>query len=170
VTSGPLNRAAYRVRQFGGALRPRLADSERDEAEAVLGDRLIQAFDSMPLRDRRHCFDVYQTLKRNGSSDPDLLTAALLHDAGKGSPAGARIRLWHRVAYVLLAAGDPRALTRLADGRGGLAALHHHSERGARLAQELGASPAVVDLIAHHEDRGHDDERHRLLRAADDAC
>ncbi|MDO8614460.1 MAG: hypothetical protein Q7T33_01830 [Dehalococcoidia bacterium] len=172
-----ISRALYRARQFAGALRPRREAAERAQAAGVLGEALIPLFDSMSLRDQRHCFGVYRTLAAQGCCDSHLLMAALLHDAGKGRLAGADIRLWHRVAYVVLGAGAPALLNRLAGGRGGpfagpragLAALHHHGQRGAALAHGLGAPPAVVELIARHEDASPTDERLRLLRAADDA-
>jgi hypothetical protein len=166
-----LSRATYRSRQFAGALRAHLHESERAEARGALGEHLLPLFESMAPRDQRHCFDVYLALKAGGCRDRGLLVAALLHDAGKGSMAGGPVRLWHRVAYVLLAAAAPGALGRLAaGGRGGLAALYHHAEKGATLAASLGAPADVVETIRRHEERGHGDERLRLLRAADDAC
>jgi hypothetical protein len=109
-------------------------------------------------------------LLSNGCRDSDILMAALLHDAGKGRLAGAKVRLWHRVAYVALAASSPALLRLLARSRSGLASLHHHSERGAVLADALGAPTPVVDLIRRHEEADAGDERLRLLRMADDAC
>ena len=52
----------------------------------------------------------------------------------------------------------------------GLAALSQHAERGALVAEALGAPVAVVELIRRHEDDGTVDERQRLLRLADDCC
>jgi hypothetical protein len=164
------SRALYRTRQFAQALRPRLSDGERQEARRVLGDGLVQLFDSMTVRDRRHCFDVYRALLARGCSDSDVLMAALLHDAGKGRLAGAPVHLWHRVAYVLLAAAAPALLERVVASGGGLASLHQHSARGAALAEAFAAPSPVVELIARHEDAATGDERLRLLRIADDSC
>jgi len=163
-------RPLYRTRQFFGAISPRIENSERAEAADLLGDRLWLLFESMSERDQRHSLDVLRLLKQRDSHDDELLMAALLHDAGKGRLAGVRVRLWHRVAYVLLSAAAPAALNRLANSRGGLGALHHHAERGAVVAEALGATAAVVELIRRHEERDPPDERLRLLRAADDAC
>lgn len=136
----------------------------------MLGTGLMPLFESMSPRDRRHCFDVYQALLAQRGGDANLLTAALLHDAGKGGMAGDDVRLWHRVTYVILSAGAPWLLRRLADGgRGGLASLHQHPERGAALAETLGAPADVIELVRRHEERTGGDERLRLLRAADDA-
>jgi len=137
-----------------------VTDRERLEAATFLGPALWALFDSMCRRDQRHCLDVYQALRRQGCRDEELLKAALLHDIGKGRSAGAQVRLWHRVGYVLLAALAPGLLERLAHN-GGLGALHHHAERGALLAAEAGAPQAVVALIRHHEDR--------WLQTADDS-
>ena len=163
-------RPVYRTRQLIGALNPSIGRSERSEAEQLLGPRLWALFESMSKRDQRHCLDVYRTLKEQAHTDPDLLIAALLHDSGKAALAGVKVKLWHRVAYVLLAAGAPWALRRLARGRSGLAALDQHAERGALVAEALGASRAVVELIHTHEDVGPVDERQRLLRIVDDSC
>ncbi len=62
-------------------------------------------FAAMPVADRRHALDVVGRLIAAGHDDPDLLAAALLHDAAKGH----RMRLWHRVAGVLLEAMAPRS-------------------------------------------------------------
>jgi len=163
-------RPLYRTRQFLGALKPRIGDGERTEAAELLGERLWPLFESMSDRDQRHSLDVCRILKEQGCRDENLLMAALLHDAGKGRLAGVRVRLWHRVAHVLLTTGASAALRRLANGRGGLAALHRHADRGAVVAEALGAPPAVVEIIRRHEERGSSDENLRLLREADDAC
>lgn len=166
-----LSRGLYRSRQFAGALWARLDEAERDEARGVLGAGLTPLFESMGLRDQRHCFDVYRTLLGEGCGDPRLLAAALLHDAGKGRLAGDAVRLWHRVAYVVLSACAPWLVRRLTDGgRGGLASLRHHPERGAALAEKMGAPAEVVELVRRHEERGGGAERLPLLRAADDSC
>ncbi len=103
-----------------------------------------------------------------GQGKDDLLTAALLHDAGKG-----RIAIWHRVAYVLLEAASPPLLRRLAmpgDGPGWRQALdrcHRHPELGAQLAEEAGSSGIAVALI--REDSEHAPrELLAALKAADE--
>lgn len=164
-----LSRALYRARQFREALHPTISAAERREARETLGRDLALLFASMQPRDQRHCFDVYRSLRRQGGSHREVLQAALLHDAGKGRLAGAHIRLWHRVAYVLLAAATPGLLQRLARDSNAFACLHNHPARGAALAQAHGASPAVVELIARHEQHDAAGEPARLLRAADDA-
>jgi hypothetical protein len=164
------SRPLYRTRQFFGYFRPRVENDERAEAKHLLGERLWSLVESMSERDQRHSLDTFRLLREQGHEDPDLLSAALLHDVGKGRLAAARVRLWHRVAYVLLATVAPPLLRRLSDGRGGLADLHHHADRGAVVAEALGIGPIAVELIRRHHDDVPADERLDLLRAADDAC
>lgn len=158
----------YRTRQLVASLRPKVSDEEFAEARALLGPNLIRLFDSMSPRDRRHCFDVYRHLVTAGVDDSELLCAALLHDSGKGTMSGTTVRLWHRVFYVLLAAGSPTLLRRLSSGRGGLSVVRRHAEIGGLLAQSMGASERLVRMIEEHEYRHHEDEGQSMLRSADD--
>jgi hypothetical protein len=163
-------RAAYRIGQFLGSLRPRVSAGERAELAPLLSAAEQRLFDSMTLRDQRHGLDVCQTLTRQGQHDPALLAAALLHDVGKG-----RISLWQRVAYVLLRAAAPALLARLAADEGAawrqaLWRCLHHPERGAEMAAAAGSAPEVVRLIRLQESDDSGDSRLRLLRAADEAC
>lgn len=165
-----LRRPAHRIRQFFASLSPRLDGDQKAEVRRQLGERLLTLFESMSLRDQQHCYGVYHRLREQGCRDADLLTAALLHDAGKGRMAGDAVRLWHRVAYVVLSTASPpvlRWLTRT--GRGGLATLRHHPEAGARLAESLGAAPRVVETILRHEDPVPADDPLNLLQSADES-
>jgi hypothetical protein len=107
----------------------------------------------MPRYDQRHSLNVMRSLRAAGYVDPDLLTAALLHDVAKSSGP---LRLWHRVAIVLLKAFAPRWLDWLArEVRPGhwrypFYAHRLHPEIGARWAEEAGCAPLTAWLIAHH--------------------
>ena len=162
------SRPLYRTRQFFGALRPRVRRSELRAARALLGTRLTPLFSSMSRRDQRHCLDMCEKLRAWGCEDGDVLTAALLHDAGKGSMAGGRVRLWHRVAYVLLEAGAPSMIRPLSRYSRGLRALRRHGERGVVLVEALGAPAEVVRLLREMERRETADSRALLLREADE--
>lgn len=162
-------RMLHRSRQFFGALRPRVDAGLQTEAFALLNEAEQRLFASMTLRDQQHCLDVYGRLRDQGHDDRELLAAALLHDAGKG-----QIALWHRVAYVLLEAGAPAALDRLAEAGSGPGWRHalyrcrHHPELGAELSRAAGSSAQVVALIRAADDTAMD-ERQLALQSADDA-
>ena len=162
-------RAAYRSRQFFGSLRARVGEEERLEVAAHLTPAEQDLFYSMEPRDQRHALDTLGILRAGGQRDPSLLAAALLHDVGKGP-----IRLWHRVAFVLLKAVSPGFLSRLAAGdgpgwRGALARSLNHAERGAALAEAAGSTAEAVRLIRLHRTPPGDDVVLALLQAADDA-
>jgi hypothetical protein len=165
IVSGPL----YRARQVGWALRPGVGDAERTEAREVLDERLFALFEAMDAADQRHCIDVYRAARSAGCEDQEVLTAALIHDCGKAASAeDGRVRLWHRVAYVVLGTVAPRVLRRLARRPGGLRLLERHAERGLELAAANGASQGVLALVQGMEDGETSDERVLLLREADD--
>ena len=127
-------------------------------------------FASMPVADRRHGLDVADELLRAGYDDPDLLGAALLHDAAKGH----RTRLWHRVAAVLLEALAPSVLRRLADPdpaswRHPFHLYLHHAPMSADMALAAGCAPRLAAFI-RGEAAAEDDARLlHALTVADDA-
>ena len=143
-----LGNALYRSRQFFSSLRPRVDAVTRDEAFALLSEGERELFGTMTPRDQQHCLNVYRRLQDKGHTERDLLTAALLHDAGKG-----RIALWHRVAFVLLEGGAPGVLRRAALPANGPAwrqALYrcmHHADIGAEAARRAGSSDRTIALI-----------------------
>jgi hypothetical protein len=162
-------RAAYRSRQFFGALRARVGEGERSEVAANLTPAEQALFFSMEVSDQRHALDAFRIVKANGRRDASLLAAALLHDVGKG-----RISVWQRVVFVLLKAVSPQLLRRLAsDGgrgwRGALARSLDHAERGAALAEAAGSTPETVRLIRLHRTPAGDDVALAMLQAADEA-
>jgi hypothetical protein len=138
-------------------------------AHRILPGAAASLFDRMPVADRRHAMDVVHRLLAAGHDDRDLLVAALLHDAAKGS----RMRLWHRIAGVLLEALAPSLLLRLAspDTRSWRHPFHlylHHAELSAGIARAAGCSERAAAFI-----RGlpaePDAHLGRALEAADDA-
>jgi len=166
-----LARALYRSRQFFRSVGASLSAEDRAEVAQRLNAEQQRLFYAMTARDQRHCLDVFHALQRDGHDDPDLLLAALLHDVGKGP-----VRLWHRVAYVLIRALSPRLLRRLSSDSGSgwrqaLASFSDHSRQGAALVETTGAPEAVVALVRLHSgDEIGADPRVALLRAADESC
>jgi hypothetical protein len=153
-------RSRYRVQQFVAKLR------RQDAVDgAVLTPYLStvqrKLFRSMPTTEQRHALDVLYDLREGGHEERALAQAALLHDVGKVLPhvrwgkASKRVRLWHRVARVLLQAIHPTLLHRLAaddsdSWRYPFFILLHHAALGAELAAEAGVEPLAVSLIHWH--------------------
>jgi hypothetical protein len=161
----------YRVRQFFRALFARVSDEELEQAARILTPAALALFCSMPIQDQRHGLDVCVALRQAGHTKPDLLAAALLHDAGK---AAARLPAWQRAVIVLLGRFAPRLLARLSQGAPQGCALSlpkgpalslpkgwrrpfvvhaRHPQAGARWAEEAGCSPLTVALIRRHQDQ-----------------
>jgi hypothetical protein len=159
----------HRVAQFVAHVRARVEPFEAAFARRVLTDEAWSLFTAMPVADRRHALDVATRLTAAGLDDPDLLTAALLHDAAKGG----HMRLWHRVAGVLLEAASPRLLRRLASRDPGswrhpFHLYVHHGPMSADLAERAGCPPRVVAFMRGSVGAA-DVRLLHALRAADDA-
>jgi hypothetical protein len=162
--------STYRIGQFVAHVRARVAPGEEADARAILGERAWPLFAAMSVADRRHGLDVVGRLRAAGLEERDLLTAALLHDAAKGH----RVRLWHRVAGVLLEAASPRLLERLAaaDPRSWRHPFHlylHHARLSADLAERAGCSPRVVAFLRGSASGPADVQLFHALKVADDA-
>ena len=150
-------------------LRARVMPAEEELARSVLPSGAARLFATMPVADRRHALDVSGRLLAAGHDDPDVLCAALLHDAAKGH----RMRLWHRVAGVLLDAIAPGLLRRLASPDSGSwrHAFHlylHHAELSAEMAMAAGCGPRAGAFI-RGAGAGDDARLQRALTEADDA-
>jgi hypothetical protein len=159
----------HRVGQFVAHVRARVDPSEEALAERVLPTTARPLFDGMPVADRRHGLDVAQRLLAAGHDDRDLLAAALLHDAGKSH----RLRLWHRVAGVLLEAFAPGLLRRMASPdehswRHPFYIYLHHDAISAEMAVAAGCAPRAGDFI-RGQPSDVDAPLQSALKAADDA-
>ncbi len=155
-------RPFYRTRQVVHALRPQINEADLEYARSLLNEAQRDLFFAMQRRDQRHGLEVASRL-RPQTDNRDLLTAALLHDCGKGA-----VPVWLRILNVL----SPEALSRLAseNGRSWRRAayrLAHHARLGARLADGAGASPTTVRLI-RGEAEPDEEPLLALLYAADD--
>jgi hypothetical protein len=138
----------HRVTQLVSHLTARVSASDVALAHEILPSFAWALFDGMPVADQRHGLDVAGRLLAGGIDDPDLLAAALLHDAAKGS----RLRVWHRVGGVLLSALAPRFLAGLASpdaaSRGYPWHLFlHHAELSALAARSAGLSERAAAFI-----------------------
>jgi hypothetical protein len=147
-------------------VRARVAPGERAALEGWTSTEQRAVFDSMHVADRRHGLDVVASLRADGVSEPDVLVAGLIHDAGKGDTG-----VGPRVAYSLgerygewiwdLAAFLP-------GWRAALARLRTHAETSAVLAAAAGCTTRTVELI-RNQDAPIDPEFGELLRLADEA-
>jgi len=144
-------RARYRARQYVRGLHPHLAPSEVALARNLLAPAEFVLFLRAEPRDRRHSMDLYRLLERSTPPPaPELLTAALLHDIGKGQLAG-----WHRVLYVIADALTPALARRLespdgAQWRQALWRLRHHAHLSAAILREAGTNPRVIEIVESH--------------------
>jgi len=157
---GYIQRGRYRVRQFAQAIRANLAPlskAERAEVRGFLPEVAHPLFDAMPSSDQRHGLSVLRALRARGNDHPALLQAALLHDCAKHQGG---IRLWHRVAIVLVKAFKPSLLAGWAKSappersswRYPFWAHANHADMGAALAAEVSCDPMAVRLIRSHQD------------------
>ena len=148
------SRLAYRSRQFWNAL---LSPRKRVQSEVLLPyltpTQLI-LFRRMQPSEQVHAFQLFKRLKAAGHADIDLLTAALLHDAGKILYP---LSIFDRVAIVLGKRLFRRASQRWAEGtprglRLPFVVAARHAGWGAELASQAGASTRTVELIRRHQD------------------
>lgn len=169
----PYSTLANRLHQGLAALCPRLPVDRDAILAATLSGPQSEAFRRLPVHDQAHLCRVYRALRDDGMDDPDLLTAALLHDLGKIDAGGrSQVRLVDRIARVVIARVAPPLLRRLArlpapGWRRGLALAVHHPALGAERAADLGCSDRTCWLIAHHHDTATADADLRRLIAAD---
>lgn len=147
-------RISYRVSQFWAALQTtQLQASDLEPAKAVLSNHQLALFKQLQPSEQAHALHTLRTLKEQGETHPDLLTAALLHDVGKIKHP---LHLWERVIIVLakqLFPGRIKAWGR-ANPRGWwrpFVIAYQHPQWGADLAGEAGTSPLAIHLIREHQ-------------------
>ena len=157
---------ASKVRQFRTHLRASVGPGERAGLVTWTTSAQLALFDRMHVADQRHGLDVVASLRAEGVTEPDLLVAGLIHDAGKGQTGvlprvayslGQRYGTWiWRVAAILPGFGPA------------LARLRTHAETSAAMAAGAGCSARTVALI-RDQDAPTDPEFGELLRLADEA-
>lgn len=157
--SNPMATVIYRlgqVRQQLGFVAP-LSPTEQQEVAAHLPASALLLFASMTPADQRHSLRVCRGVQARGLHDPDILSAALLHDVGK---AEGRVPFWTRPVIVLSKRLAPRLLPRLTcypvedqrlpGWRRALSYAWWHAEVGADLAAEAGLNVRVAHYIRLH--------------------
>ena len=140
-----------KARQFRAHVRATVSPAERAALADWLSPAQLDVFDAMPVADRRHGLDVARRLRADAVTDPEVLLAGLLHDAGKGPGVG----LWPRVAWSLGEAWGTwvvRLAGRLPGFGPALDRIRDHAELSAAMAAAAGCSARTCDLIRHQAD------------------
>jgi hypothetical protein len=172
-----ISQAIYRSRQFWLAWRaPSLKDHDLAPARKVLTAEQMQLFSRLQPSEQVHALRVLQTVQQHGERDPDLDTAALLHDVGK---VRAPLRLWERVLVVLGRGFFPKRARMWGYGpcqgwRRPFVVAEQHPAWGSQMAAEVGASPLAASLICRHQSpessapvSPREDHLLKILQAAD---
>jgi hypothetical protein len=168
-------RSLYRARQFFGGLFARVSNVDRRTAEAVLNPAAYAWFRSLPRDGQWHGLRVMRDLQQAGVDRPEVLAAALLHDAGKAAGSnGPLVRAFSVLAVQL--APDWCARRKGLDYREAqgidrvLAIAYQHPQIAADQAAQCGCDPVTIDLIRYHQDtdRGKVDPLLHLFQQVDD--
>lgn len=117
-----------------------LTVSERAAVTDWLDEATTPIFFAQHHADQRHGYHAALTVVAAGSTGPDVIAAALLHDVGKRH---ARLGLWGRsLASILIVLGLPlgRRMT----------AYRDHGLIGARELGAVGAPSLAIDFAMHH--------------------
>jgi hypothetical protein len=166
VRPGSLAWWLAKIRQTKRHVLAKVSARERDAVAAWLSPAELALFDGMHVADKRHGLDVVASLRAAAETDPEVLVAGLLHDAGKGD-TGMIPRILHalgqaRITWPAFAVGW------LPGMRDSLSRLRDHAETSARLAESAGCSLRTVELI-RWQDEPRDPEAGERLRLADEA-
>ncbi len=166
--------ARYRVWQFGRLLTGRVSAEALAEVRGWLTPPLFELFCHMAPAEQYHAYCVRQTLMTQGHTDRDLLTAALLHDVGKGKMP---LAVWEKVMIVL----GLKFIPRLAEKWGRAVTVQpswlarpfavavQHPAWGADMVEAAGGSASVASLIRHHQNKSQELAWLPELQAADNA-
>ena len=147
------SRLAYRTRQFWFTLFGAQKNIDLLSLRSYLTPAQIVLFQRLQPPEQAHAVRVMERLQAGGHDEPELLSAALLHDIGKIlSP----LAVWERVAIVLGRHFFPAAVRRWSQGtpRGlchPFVVAERHPAWGADLAAQAGAAARTVDLISRHQ-------------------
>jgi hypothetical protein len=168
--------AYWRTRQGLRAMTAFLRPVDYQIVAEVLTPELLALFKRMRASEQHHCIRVMTTLQEWGCTNPDLLTAALLHDVGK---ARYPLTLFGRSAAVVVNYFVPRLAERWENGeprglRRPLVIAYCHPEWSAQDMAAAGASQRAANLARRHQSENHrnsadaeEDRLLELLQAAD---
>jgi hypothetical protein len=170
-----LARARRRLRQGLLGLAAFARPVDLAAAQAILTAEQMALFRRMRPGEQHHSLRVMRALQAQGHTHPDLLTAALLHDAGKSRYG---LSLVERVLVVLVEWVAPGRARRWSEGdphgwRRAFVIKVQHPDWSAEDMAAAGASALAVEIARRHqqpagETRTEADRLVGLLRAADD--
>jgi len=149
-----ISQAIYRARQFWLAYRAQiLTEEELTPACSILTADQMELFSLLQPSEQIHALRVLQTIQLQGESDPDLLTAALLHDVGK---ARAPLKIWERVVIVLGKGFFPKRTKIWGFGqpqgwKRPFVVAEQHPVWGSEMASKAGTSSLALSLIRRHQ-------------------
>jgi putative nucleotidyltransferase with HDIG domain len=176
------SRLIYRSRQFWQAFSSHAALQDDELLKSILSEDQIELFRRMQKNEQVHSLLVLEALIKQGEQDPDLLSAALLHDVGKSRMP---LRIWERVIIVIVHFICRDCVYRWGSinaelpqpnfgWRKAFMVAVQHPKWGAEMAASSGVSPRAVALIARHQDKispkpgSREDELLQKLQAVDD--
>ncbi len=150
----------YRVRQFWRILSLKIDQCELEQAKDLLTHQQWELFTQLQPGEQSHALAMYRKLLEQGENQPDLLVAALLHDAGK---LRYRMNPLERSLVVLAKAVLPEQARlwgelplsgweRTPGWRKAFVVARQHPGWGAELAREAGVSRLTESLIRKHHD------------------
>lgn len=171
----PLANIRYRVEQFLLAWKAEPDPDQLEKARQILGPSLWPVFAQMQPGEQAHSLSVMNKIIDQGCGAPELLQAALLHDAGKSrSP----LSVWDRTWIVLARRLFPDRVRRWGQGeptgwRRIFVVAEQHPAWGAEMAANAGADQKVIALIRQHQQTPSFTDPHmtdwlRILQEADD--
>ena len=169
----PKNNFSYRIQQFQLAVNPPVQPVPTEVLNSYLNSAQLALFRNLQPSEQWHAFEVFNKLKDNGITQPDLLKAGLLHDIGKIIYP---LKTWERVMIVVIKQISPSLMQRWGQRKStGLFKLFsvasRHAEWGADLITQTGASEELIELISRHEENPSSDQHASLssLQNADNS-
>jgi putative nucleotidyltransferase with HDIG domain len=144
----------YRASQTFKVLLAKPRSEDLVLAEEHLSSPLRELFHQMSPADQVHGLRVLRSLLTRGEENPNLLSAALLHDVGKSQ---VRLRLWERILIVLISWLTPGRVQSWGKGelrswRRPFVIAVRHPDWGAEMIRQAGGSEELVNLVLRHQD------------------